>query len=189
MAAVFFSIFIISSCRSATDRGSSPVQNGVVAYPASMYSITKIKKYISSVDRSNEGLVRIYDRIFAEIFSKTLDSLNLAECPVVPMFEWMNFCQGLKAKSGATALTHGYRSKGICHLVLLIDSEFLGCDEDILAELVAHEMVHAYCDHAGLDTGRGFHEGWFDLIASEIERQSLEGGEPFFTKLGNLYRD
>ena len=87
-------------------------------------------------------------------------------------------------------LTYGYKDSGGYHLVLLVDYGFAFSPEGVIASLVAHEMIHAYCDHSNLPAGESFHEQWFDYIASAVEEQSLKYGyDPFYFYLRNIYRD
>lgn len=187
-----FIVLLISSCTSSSS--VNHVKYGdrfVVDCPVSWNKVSSIKGYIASVQKSDPVLVEIYDRLYQGIFSDALKELGLPQCEVSDMFIWMNFCEGLKNYNGATAITHGYSNSKGFFIVLLVDSSFISEKESVLAELVAHEMVHAYCDHMKLPAGDSFHEGWFDIIASKLE--SLSGTDlykdNFYRYLKNLYRE
>ena len=188
---IFLSFFCLPSCRRTGGLVSVGEGRHAVSCPVSMYSVSEIKRYITSVNRSDPVLDDIYGRIESGIFAHATKELNLRECPVKPMFEWMNFCEGLKDVKGATALTHGYRNKDGYHLVLLVDIGFMHSDESVVAELVAHEMIHAYCDHWALPTGDSYHELWFDAIASKIEELSsrVPDLDPFNGALSHIFRE
>lgn len=156
--------------------------------PAPDLSVSSIKSYISSVNFSDQRLMDLFVKVRDGIFSSALVNLNLDVCKVQPMYVWMNFCEGLKNVRGTTALTFGYRGNGFYKIVLLVDSSFSVASDSVVAELIAHEIIHAYCDHNGLDAGDDFHHGWFDVIASEIESLSKVSDDPLYACMGNLYR-
>ncbi|MBQ2552483.1 MAG: hypothetical protein II563_06550 [Treponema sp.] len=184
-AALFFMLF--SSCTSVPPLRDT---GGSVPCPESFSSVRLIKDYISQMRSVNPFLQGIYDRLLSGIFRDALDSLDLGECPVSRMYEWINFCRGLTENTGATALTYGYKDSGGYHLVLLVDYGFAFSPEGVIASLVAHEMIHAYCDHSNLPAGESFHEQWFDYIASAVEKQSMKYGyDPFYFYLRNIYRN
>ena len=192
-AFVFFMIlfFAFQSCKTSSVLKPADEGHFLVSCPKYIDNPAKIKKYILSVDQSDKRLLKVYEKICSGIFSDAISRLHLKKSAVEPMFAWMNFCEGLKENLGATALTHGYRNQNGYNLVLLIDSSFIESDASVLAGLVTHEMIHAYCDHLNLPAGESFHEQWFDVIASKIEELSFESiyRSHFFSCLHHIFRE
>ena len=89
-AVLFFMLF--SSCTSVPPLRDT---GGSVPCPESFSSVRLIKDYISQMRSVNPFLQGIYDRLLSGIFRDALDSLDLGECPVSRMYEWINFCRGL----------------------------------------------------------------------------------------------